>query len=219
MKMRLPGRKIASVSVFSVAFGFVEAAVVVYLRSLYYPDGFAFPLKWMSSAHVGVELARELSTILMLVSIGALAGKSRWSKFAFFCIAFAVWDIFYYVWLKILLNWPASLFDWDILFLIPIPWIGPVIAPVLVSVLLVLAGLVILHEERDGRVFSPPAGSWLLASAGVLVILISFVLDTPATLHGKLPQPYPYWLLTIGLALLCFSLWRSKRRVRGLNKS
>jgi hypothetical protein len=31
-------------AVFSMAMGYLESAVVVYLRKLYYPDGFKFPL-------------------------------------------------------------------------------------------------------------------------------------------------------------------------------
>ncbi|MBK6833902.1 MAG: hypothetical protein IPG89_06345 [Bacteroidetes bacterium] len=65
----------------------------------------------------------------MLVGAGIIAGKTRLTRFAYFIIAFAIWDIFYYVFLYVLLQWPESLFTWDILFLVPVPWTGPVIAP------------------------------------------------------------------------------------------
>ena len=122
-------RTILLVSVFAVAFALVESSVVVYLRLLYYPEGFAFPLKPALMSHVAVEVSREVATIVMLAVVGLIAGRSRWQRFSYFMIAFGVWDIFYYVWLKIMLNWPASLLDWDVLFLIPVPWIGPVVAP------------------------------------------------------------------------------------------
>lgn len=212
-------RNLFWVTLFAVAFAFVEAAVVVYLRAIYYPGGFTFPLNVMAPAHLGVELAREASTIAMLLSVGVLAGRTRWQRFAWFSIAFALWDVWYYIWLKVILNWPSSLFDWDILFLIPLPWIGPVIAPVLVSMLLLTAGFLILREEEMGRPFAPPLRSWLLAIAGVAVILASFLRDTPATLHGMMPQPYLYWLFAVGMILLCASLWESLRRRKQGNEN
>lgn len=200
------------IAMFSVAFALVEAAIVVYLRAIYYPGGFTFPLNVITPAHFGVELAREASTMIMLLAVGVLAGRTRWQRFAWFSIAFALWDIWYYIWLKVFLNWPSSLLDWDILFLIPLPWIGPVIAPVLVSMLLLIAGLLILREEELGRPFAPPLRSWFLAVAGVAVILASFLWDTPATLHGMMPAPYLYWLFAVGMILLCASLWESLKR-------
>src|SRR5512134_294061 len=107
MKLSQSERKLLWVSLFGVAFALVESSVVVYLRSLYYPEGFAFPLKLMSPQHVGVELSREAATIVMLAAIGVVAGSKAWEKFAYFLVAFGVWDIFYYVWLRVMLDWPA----------------------------------------------------------------------------------------------------------------
>ena len=107
------------VSVFGIAFGLVESAVVVYIREMYYPEGFNFPLKAISSRVITTELWREAATILMLIAIGVLAGKNAVQRFAYFLISFAVWDIFYYVFLKLFISWPESFLTWDILFLIP----------------------------------------------------------------------------------------------------
>ncbi|HXG39231.1 MAG TPA: hypothetical protein VNL36_10730 [Bacteroidota bacterium] len=192
-------RKIFLVSLFSISFAFVEAAIVVYLRSIYYPEGFSFPLKLISPSHLPVELARELSTIVMLAAVGILAGTTRWSRFAFFAIAFGVWDIFYYVWLKVTLDWPASLFDWDVLFLIPVPWIGPVLAPVVISFLLIASGLMILRRESSGAVFKPGRLAWALAILGTAVILFTFVWDFDATLRFQMPQPYRYDIFSFGV--------------------
>lgn len=191
-----------SLSLFSLSFALVEAAVVIYLRSLYYPEGFAFPLKLISAEHLTVELAREFATIVMLATAGMLAGKTRWQKFAYFMIAFGVWDIFYYVWLKVAINWPASLFEWDILFLIPMPWIGPVIAPILISTLMIVAGHLILRWEESGVSFQPPRSAWILSIVGSAIILYSFMHDVEAEVRGALPEPYRYELLAAGL--LCF---------------
>jgi hypothetical protein len=119
------------VGIFGIAFGFLEATVVVYLRQLYYPEGFDFPMIWASLELFRIELIRELSTLTMLLSIGILTGRNAIQRFAWFLYAFAIWDIFYYIALKILIGWPPSLLTWDLLFLIPVAWNGPVLAPVL----------------------------------------------------------------------------------------
>ena len=121
--------------IFSVAMAFLEAIVVVYLRQLYYPQGFDFPLSPLAPKTIAMEWLREIATIIMLVAVGAIAGKNPLQKFASFLYSFAVWDIFYYVGLKLILDWPSSLLTWDILFLFPVRWIGPVLAPVICSLL------------------------------------------------------------------------------------
>jgi hypothetical protein len=206
-------RHLLWLTIFAIAFGYVEAAVVVYLRVIYYPGGFAFPLRMVSRSHIAVELAREFATIVMLASVGALAGKTRWGKFACFMIAFGVWDIFFYIWLKAILDWPASILDWDILFLLPLPWIGPVLAPVLISLLMIAAGLMILRHERTA-IFTVPLVTWLLAIAGAAIILYSFMSDTAATLRLQMPAPYRYELFAVGLALMVGGLWHSVRQAR-----
>lgn len=194
-------QKLPWLILFAVAFAFVESAVVIYLRALYYPEGFHFPLKVLSTHHLAVELVREAATIIMLAAAGVITGTTRWSRFAYFLIAFGVWDIFYYVWLKVAIGWPASLLNWDILFLIPLPWLGPVLAPVLISVLMIMSGLLILRREHDQGIFRVPLNAWLLAASGTIVILFSFMADTGAALEGQLPQPYRYELFGAGMVL------------------
>lgn len=195
-------KKFFALSAFAIAFAFVESSVVVYLRALYYPEGFFFPLKVLPSEHLSVELAREAATVVMLASVGILAGEKAWNKFAYFIIVFGVWDIFYYVWLKVLLDWPQSLTEWDVLFLIPLPWIAPVIAPVLISIFLIIAGILIVRNAD----FQPKAGAWVLAVAGSGSILYSFMHDTDATLRGAMPLPYEYGWLIAGLVFYCAAL-------------
>ena len=189
------------IAIFAGAFAFVEASVVVYLRALYYPAGFNFPLTVLTESHRTVEIAREAATLIMLVSVGFLAGTSGWRRFGYFLVVFGLWDILFYVWLKVMLDWPASYVDWDILFLIPLPWIGPVIAPVLVSLLMVVFGLMIVRRIEGGGEFRPKAASWVIASGATVLLLISFMHDVAATLGGALPAPYQYPLLVAGLLL------------------
>jgi len=194
-------RRIVWVSVFGVAFAFVESSVVVYLRSLYYPEGFTFPLKVISTSHIGVELAREGATVVILAAAGILAGTTGWQRFGYFLVAFGVWDVFYYVWLKVILDWPSALTDWDILFLLPLPWIGPVIAPILISFLMIFCGGAVVLRIQRGLRFRPTRISWLLALAATLIAVYSFTYDVAATLRGATPSSYPYGFLVVSLVL------------------
>jgi hypothetical protein len=93
--------RFTKVAVFAIAMGCLEAIVVVYLRELFYPQGFDFPLHDMPPHLILIELSREVATLVMLLMVGHLAGNTALQRFAFFAIGFAVWDIFYYVFLFI----------------------------------------------------------------------------------------------------------------------
>ena len=147
-----PWVRFAVVVVWAVAFALVEAMVVSYLRKLlglqyhvtFVPADFHFP-----RAHLRNEQAREAATMVMLLAVGFVAGRTWWQRFAFWLLAFGVWDIFYYVWLWVLLRWPSSLGDRDLLFLIPSEWWAPVWQPVLAScVLVAVATLIVLKTRR-----------------------------------------------------------------------
>ncbi|MBI2011790.1 hypothetical protein HYS91_03405 [Candidatus Daviesbacteria bacterium] len=158
---------ILKVVVFAIAFAFVEASVVVYLRHLLgasYSEigkgqillllpGIAFlqpqeALKIIQdSALLNVEMAREAATLVMLAIVAALVAKDFKKILAFFLFAFGVWDIFYYVFLRLTIGWPTSFSDLDIFFLLPVPWVGPVFVPVLISLSLITASLMYLKKE------------------------------------------------------------------------
>ncbi len=178
---------IAWVTLFAVAMAFLESAVVVYLRALAYPDGFAFPLKPLDERLVLTELVREAATLVMLLAPGALLSRKRMERFAWFCWSFAVWDLFYYVFLKLLLDWPESLFTWDVLFLLPTVWVGPVLAPCMVSLgLLVLAVAILRGRERDPA-FRLARWQWAVLTASGLVILFTFMVGPVRYLETTSP--------------------------------
>jgi len=159
---------------FAIAMAFLEGAVVSYLRALYYPEGFAFPLKMMPPSIALTELLREAATLIMLVTVALLAGKTRMERLAFFLLGFGVWDIFYYVFLKVILGWPASLVTWDILFLLPTPWVGPVMAPVINSLTMIVLAFYIIHFTHQGRKATFSGYEWILLIVGSMVILAAF---------------------------------------------
>jgi hypothetical protein len=170
-------KTITWVGLFAIAMGFMESAVVVYLRELYYKDGFNFPLKVIPAFIGRVEFFREAGTIIMLVAIGIVAGKTRLQRFAYFVFAFAVWDIFYYIFLYVSLGWPQSLNTWDILFLIPVPWVGPVWAPCLLCALMITGAVYAIAQVESNRNFSVPPAYWWLLVSGAYVCIVSFMWD------------------------------------------
>lgn len=162
--------------VFSIAMGFLESAVVIYLRELYYPSGFNFPLQIIPDKIALVELCRETATIIMLAGVACLSGTTKLTRFSFFLIAFAVWDLCYYLFLFLFIAWPQSWFTWDILFLIPFPWTGPVIAPCLVAFgMIVFAGFILYASSK--KEIKITTLQWWLLLTGCTIIIFSFMYD------------------------------------------
>jgi hypothetical protein len=173
------------VTLFSIAMGFLECAVVVYLRAIYFPNGFGFPLAPMNNHIAAIELMREASTIIMLLGIGFIGGEDFTSRFAYFIYSFAIWDIFYYLFLKIFLNWPESLATWDVLFLIPITWTSPVIAPIVVSCSMIVLSLLILIRKGNYKKVEIDRFSWTILITGSILVILSFILDFTAFVLEK----------------------------------
>lgn len=206
-------RRIATgLVLFGISFGYVEAAVVVYLRTIYeplrrqlYPQLAAadlFPLMTYEQLRakepdrvrlVGAELAREAATLLMLAGVALVAAGSWKLWLPAFALAFGTWDISYYVFLKVLIDWPASLFTWDILFLIPVPWAAPVLAPALVSVSIIATGLIALRRSVRMHVLH-----WAGLVVGGSLVLLSFVWDSPNIIAGGLPHRFEWVVFTTG---------------------
>ena len=209
------GRRLSWLAIYAVAMAYLESAVVVYLRAIYYPAGFTFPIVIIPPSMAGIEIGREAATLVMLAGVAVLAGRDRWERFLFFCIAFGVWDIFYYIWLKVFIGWPESLFTWDILFLIPVPWVGPVLAPVIVSAGLVVGALGLLALRARGDRLGFSAGLEALAVAGGLLVLASFMIDYRQAFTGPEPPPFRWGLFGSGvvmsLAALIAGVYRMRR--------
>jgi len=167
--------------VFSIAFGYIESAVVVYLRAIFHPDGFDFPMQVFALTAQGrhlllTEVGREVATLVLILTAAWLFGRNRQEIVAYFMLIFAVWDIFYYVWLKVLLDWPATLMDWDILFLIPVAWASPVLYPVLISIAMFALAVVILYRSAQNRPLRVALSDWLGWTVAALIVVVSFCL-------------------------------------------
>jgi hypothetical protein len=170
-------KSICVVSIFAIEMGFLESAVVVYLREIYYPQGFNFPLAPISQHIALTEILREAATIIMLLGIGYVSGRNFSTRFAWFIYSFAIWDIFYYVFLKLLLGWPESLLTDDILFLLPITWVGPVSAPIIISISMILLAMLIIVKDYTGNVTKLKKADWLLFIIGSFVLILGFTWD------------------------------------------
>ncbi len=208
-------RKIVWVVLFSIAMGWLEATVVVYLRMLYYPEGLTFPLKTIPWNIGVVELGREAATILMLIALAMLAGRRRMERFAYLMMAFGIWDIVYYISLRIAIGWPESFFTWDLLFLLPLPWIGPVIAPLLVSMAMILAGIAILFQEDVGNPLRPSMLFWVLEILCGLTIIASFMMDYRFAFTNGVPARFRWEVFLAGYLpgiALFFITWRKTRK-------
>lgn len=187
---------------FGIAMGYLEAAVVVYLRS-------AIETGSVVPAHVpatlgtfeAVEIVRELATLVMIAAVGWLAGRGRLERLAWAAVVFGAWDIVYYLGLRLTTDWPLALDTWDVLFLVPAPWVGPVWAPIVISVALVGFGLAAAWRHRTGR--SVEVGPARLAAglAGGALVIASFLVDSQRVLAGDAAAWTGWPIFWTGMAL------------------
>jgi hypothetical protein len=216
---------------FAVGMAWVEAACVYYLRVMvdrvepYQPD--PLPIRGILGE---VELVREGATLLMLAMTGILAGRTWRARLGYTAIAFGFWDILYYVFLRIISGWPASPFDWDILFLLPLPWWGPVLAPVSIASLMIVWGTLVTqwHDRKPATRFA--RAWWCVSAAGILLALGVFMADSIRTLPGGLatvrqvlPTAFNWPMFDTALLLMVTPLahtgWRSLSSRREVSES
>src|SRR2546427_4708922 len=204
------GRRWLVVALYAVAMAWVEAAVVYYLRSLidriepYQP----YPLP-IAGGFGEAELIREIATLIMLFTVGWLAGATWRTRLGYSVVAFGVWDILYYVFLRVMTGWPKSLLDWDILFLIPLPWWGPVWAPTSIALLMILWGTFMTKVERSSVAFASHRKFLALGGLGAALALFTFMADAIGTadqgmgaLRNMLPVRFNWPLFGVALALM-----------------
>jgi hypothetical protein len=225
------------ITIFAISMGIFEGAVVVYLRELYYPEGFGFPLNPIGNRVAIAELIRELASLFMLLSVGIIAGKNFSQRFAWFIYSFAVWDIVYYIFLFAILQWPESLLTWDLLFLLPVIWTGPVITPILLSVIMIF--LALLLYQFNGKMDNKATilrHEWTLLITGSAIVFISFIWDYCVFLFTNIslreiikikantnlfelsqayvPIQFPWIIYWIGFSILSLTIYFMHKRLK-----
>ena len=200
---------LGAVALFAVAMAYVESAVVVYLRRAYGITDLTTSLARFEPRVAAIEVGREAATLVMLAAVGWMAGRSWQARWGYALVAFGVWDVAYYLWLRLFIGWPQSPLTPDLLFLIPLPWWGPVLAPVLIAVLMVIGGSrAVQLAERGWRVRLDRWDVWLLA-LGTVLALVAFMWDGLMTLMAHPSQVaqvkpgaflWPVYLASLALA-------------------
>jgi hypothetical protein len=214
-------RRWAVVVVFAMAMAWVESAVVFYLRTMidridpYQPN----PLPIIGNLGFA-ELVREAATLVMLFMVGLLAGRNWRSRLGYAAVAFGVWDICYYMFLRKLCGWPHSLLDWDILFLLPLPWWGPVLAPVLIALLMMVWGTLICEVEWVRPSWRSDVTAWGMNLVGTGLALYVFMADTiqvanqgVEALRNVLPARFNWPLFGVALLLMAAPVFQAYQQI------
>jgi hypothetical protein len=221
----------AAVVVFAVAMAYVESACVLYLRTLYCGIDPAVrggrAVSPLVPNYLGVEVGREAATMVMLAAVGWVAGRRPAARFGYFVAAFGVWDVWYYLWLRVFSGWPAGPLDWDVLFLIPLPWWGPVITPAIIACEMAAGGLALAWLADVRGTVRRSSGGLALFGAGIVILLVAFMWDALLGLAGlrsavavaagsPLPARFPWEVFlagdAVGLAGLAFILRAQRPR-------
>jgi hypothetical protein len=209
--------RIAWLSAYALAMALVEAALVIHLRHIYYsadPQSL-FPLVLLSPDDLRLEIARELATVVMIAVVAWLADRNWSRRFTAFVFVFGLWDLGYYVWLRLFLDWPRHWLEWDVLFLVPWPWFGPWLAPAMIALLFTLWGGWLLSVARSPRW---SLGTVLMFLVGSLAALTAFLAPAWPLLpggepafRGFVPDHFAWLLFLSGFAAMAAALLKTGR--------
>ena len=202
-------KKLWWIGLFAIALAYVESTVVVYIRRIFDINDLLLNIPPFDPVIAPIEVGRELATLVILLAVGWAVGKSLQTRLSYTFFIFGIWDIFYYFWLRVLIGGPNSLIETDLFFLIPLPWWGPVAAPVLIACLMVVGGILAVIGEDKGYSIRLSVVDWTTLFLGVLIILYSFMEDAlsvlPAdkeTLTQLRPTTFNWPIYILGLVLL-----------------
>lgn len=195
--------RLISVSLFAIAMGLLEAICVVYLRQILLPPDGSLNNIAFSNFDFTIEVIREITTLVMLLTIAILAAYNWRTRLAMFFLAFGIWDIFYYIGLKIFLNWPATILEWDALFLVPVNWYGPVLAPVLISVYFITVSVIIVLREATGKKLHITKSAILLQLLTFVTWYYSFTKDSSLISEFGYESATYSWLLFVLGIIFC----------------
>ena len=204
---KLIGLRISSVIIFAIAMGILEAICVVYIRQIIFPPDGNIANAPITNFNFTIEAIRESMTLIMLTTVSILSAYNVRTRLAMFFLAFGTWDILYYVGLRIFLQWPASIMDWDTLFLIPVAWYSPVLVPMLISLYFIFGSIFIILHEGNGTKLKFNLPVVLLQFSAFIVWYYSFIKDSAIiSENGYANAEYSWILFFLGLVLGVSSL-------------
>lgn len=205
-------RKLPLVAAFAIAMAYVEASVVVYLREIYGIEDIVRDLPTTADRFTAVEIGREAATMVMLAAAGWIAGRQAQDRTGHFVFAFGLWDIAYYAWLALLEGWPSSPLDWDVLFLIPLTWWGPVLAPALIAAMMCVGGAAAVWGADKGVPWRLNRTNAAVAAAGIGIVLYTFMADAIAAVPDGSdavsrvrPSDFQWALFLVGFAIMSWA--------------
>jgi hypothetical protein len=209
----------AIVATYAVAMAWVESAVVFYLRSLSdkLDPAHKDMLPPVPEVHT-TEVVREAATLIMLWAVGMLAGRTWRSRWGYAAVAFGLWDVFYYVFLRVITGWPSGLMDWDVLFLLPLPWWGPVLSPMLIAGMMIVWGTLATQGEPFQRPFRSEWKAWGFNFLGMVVALYVFMehallVGAEAAVNNH-PERFNWPLFVLALGLMAAPIVHTGRQIR-----
>jgi hypothetical protein len=200
----------------------IEAVAVVYIRHGMLQASYDHVTL---TRYMTMEMWREVGTLVMLVTVGWLAGRRSVERWAYGLFAFGMWDIWYYVWLKVLIDWPATLLDWDILFLIPLRWWGPVLSPVLIATLICVTAVLAMVRLTQGQSLGITRTRVGIGVVGGLLALYVFMSDSlHALFQGRTdwdtlrPEPFKWPLFLVAFVLMAMptlmAVWPRREKIQ-----
>ena len=203
-------RKAFLLAAFAAAMAFVEAAVVVDLRAVI-GAGPLFPMKVLPPRLLSIEIGREVATLVMLASVALLSVRGGARRMGAFLLLFSVWDVFFYAWLRIAIEWPAAVTDWDILFLIPLPWVGPVWSVLVICAGMAVFSVVFLRMPKEAPL-SPGFLGWVCGAAGAAIVIATYILEWKKIEFGQgVPADFSLGPYLAGVVLLGAAGWATIR--------
>jgi len=216
--------KLPAVAAFAIAMAYVEGAVVAYLREVYGIHDLVRDLPHTTGRLAGIETGREAATMVMLLAVGWIAGRRLQDRLGFFVFAFGLWDIAYYGWLALFTGFPSSPLSWDVLFLLPVPWWGPVLAPSLIALMMCIGGAAAVRQVDRGVEWRMNRVNAGIAAAGIAVVLYTFTAASLRAVPDGLdavakarPSAFPWPVFVAGFMVMSWAglrvTWPARSRL------
>ncbi len=204
-------KKLVPLLILGIAFGVIEGSVAIYLRPILSSGKADFAIRVIQPeiltdiqrTVIKTEIDREIATIVLIAAAAAVSAASIMHWFSYFVFTFAVWDIFYYIWMSFRIGWPKSLFDWDILFLIPRMWFAPVIVPVIISCFGIVFSVIALRGLDISKKLDVRFYHLVPVSMALILWLVSF-LNKSVKGMTAFPESYSWVLFVLGVICALF---------------